>query len=393
MRLPYFVLTILLFVSILSDIYLYFVLRSTFRRKVWAIVHVAFAAIFNIAFLTVLLYPVRTTANDRLPVVMWTIYIYGSIYLPKYLYVVLDVISRVPRLFNHDPWRWLSVVGSVSATLLFVVMWWGALYNRFDLEVKEVDVCDNSLPANFEGYRIALVSDLHLGTFGDDTTFVHKIVERINVLHPDIIVFSGDIVNRNSAELKPFVRTLSALKAKDGVYSVMGNHDYGDYMDWPDETTKACNLQSLKDMQKQMGWHLLNNEYTAIGRGNDSIIVVGVENIGDPPFHVYGDMHKAYSTPGDDKFKILVSHNPSHWDKEIQNIDTVNVALTMSGHTHAMQLSILGFSPIKWRYPHWGGLYADSKGQHLYVNIGAGEVGFPARIGARPEITLITLKR
>lgn len=393
MRLPYFVLTILLFVSILSDIYLYFVLRSTFRRKVWAIVHVAFAAIFNIAFLTVLLYPVRTTANDRLPVVMWTIYIYGSIYLPKYLYVVLDVISRVPRLFNHDPWRWLSVVGSVSATLLFVVMWWGALYNRFDLEVKEVDVCDNSLPANFEGYRIALVSDLHLGTFGDDTTFVHKIVERINALHPDIIVFSGDIVNRNSAELKPFVRTLSALKAKDGVYSVMGNHDYGDYMDWPDETTKACNLQSLKDMQKQMGWHLLNNEYTAIGRGNDSIIVVGVENIGDPPFHVYGDMHKAYSTPGDDKFKILVSHNPSHWDKEIQNIDTVNVALTMSGHTHAMQLSILGFSPIKWRYPHWGGLYADSKGQHLYVNIGAGEVGFPARIGARPEITLITLKR
>lgn len=393
MRLPYFALTVLLIISILSDVYLYFVLRSAFRRKIWAISHVVFAAIFNIAFLTVLLYPVRTTDNDRLPVIMWTIYVYGSVYLSKYLFVLLDVISRVPRLFHRDRWRWLSVVGSVSATVLFVVMWWGALYNRFDLEVKEVDVCDKSLPANFEGYRIALISDLHLGTFGDDTTFVHDIVERINGMYPDMIVFSGDIVNRNSAELKPFVRTLSGLKAGDGVYSVLGNHDYGDYMDWPDETTKVCNLQSLKDMQKQMGWHLLDNEHTAVGRGSDSIIIVGVENIGDPPFHIYGDLRKAYPTPGDDKFKILISHNPSHWDKEIQDVDTVNVALTLSGHTHAMQMSVLGFSPIKWRYPHWGGLYADSKRQHLYVNIGAGEVGFPARIGARPEITLITLKR
>ena len=176
MRLPYFALTVLLIISILSDVYLYFVLRSAFRRKIWAISHVVFAAIFNIAFLTVLLYPVRTTDNDRLPVIMWTIYVYGSVYLSKYLFVLLDVISRVPRLFHRDRWRWLSVVGSVSATVLFVVMWWGALYNRFDLEVKEVDVCDKSLPANFEGYRIALISDLHLGTFGDDTTFVHDIV-------------------------------------------------------------------------------------------------------------------------------------------------------------------------------------------------------------------------
>lgn len=177
---------------------------------------------------------------------------------------------------------------------------------------------------------------------------------------------------------------------------MLGNHDYGDYMDWPDARAKEENLDLLKALQARMGWKMLNNATDTLrSAAGDSVMLIGVENVGDPPFRTYGDLDAAY--PGDlvdPNVKILLSHNPAHWTDDIQDAPDKNIALTLSGHTHAMQIRVLGMSPSRFRYPTWGGLYADSDNAHkLYVNIGLGEVAFPARIGATPEITLITLRR
>ena len=207
-----------------------------------------------------------------------------------------------------------------------------------------------------------------------------------------MVLFTGDIVNRHTSELRPFVSTLSRIKAP--VYSVLGNHDYGDYYHWADATAKEANQQELYTLQREMGWQLLNNESRTLRRGNDSIVVIGVENIGDPPFPVYGDLDAAYPGDLDDpSFKILMSHNPAHWVEDIKDSPDKNIALTLAGHTHAMQVELFGLSPAAFRYDTWAGMYADTDSAHrLYVNIGLGEVGIPARIGATPEITQITLR-
>jgi hypothetical protein len=215
----------------------------------------------------------------------------------------------------------------------------------------------------------------------------------VNALKPDLILFTGDIVNRNTAELKPFVKVLSRLHAKQGVYSILGNHDYGDYEDWSSSKEKAENMQLLKDLQAKMGWTMLNNAHQALTVGSDTIMLIGVENIGDAPFPTYGNLAEAYPNVGDKHFKILMSHNPAHWTSAIKDNENCNIALTLAGHTHAMQIEAFGVSPAYFRYRTWGGMYNDELNHRLYVNIGIGTVGFPARIGATPEITHFTLKR
>ncbi len=270
----------------------------------------------------------------------------------------------------------------------------GALVNRTRCQVKEITLCFDRLPVAFDGYRMVQFSDFHVGTYGSDTTFVSEVVKTINGLNPDVIFFTGDIVNRRTDELPPFTATLSRLSAPDGVISILGNHDYGDYSEWPSAQAKADNLTRMHALQADMGWSLLLNSSEILKRGGDSIAVVGVENWGDPPFSVYGDLGKAYPALGDSVFKILLTHNPAHWVEEVASCDSVEIPLSLSGHTHAMQIEVGGWSPAKYRYPTWGGLYSDSDGSHmLYVNIGVGAVALPMRIGATPEITLITLRR
>ncbi|MDE6118857.1 MAG: metallophosphoesterase, partial [Muribaculaceae bacterium] len=276
----------------------------------------------------------------------------------------------------------------------FLGIWWGALVNRFRIQVREVNIEMTGLPDSFDGYRIAQLSDLHVGTYGNDTTFIHDLVEKVNSLNPNLIVFTGDIVNRTTSELVPFVRPFSRLNAPDGVISILGNHDYGDYYNWPSQNAKEQNLEWLMDLQIEMGWELLTNSSTVIygQSASDSLVIVGVENWGDPPFPTYGDLDQAYSTPGDSVTKILLTHNPAHWISCIAPVDTMRFGLTLSGHTHAMQMEIAGFSPAVWRYRTWGGLYqTDDNERPLYVNIGAGTVGVPMRLGATPEITLFTI--
>lgn len=220
-------------------------------------------------------------------------------------------------------------------------------------------------------------------------------MEEINRQNADMVIFAGDIVNRSTSELYPFIPALKQIKARYGVVSVLGNHDYGDYMKWDSEEAYATNIEELVTLQNDsLGWRLLRDQSFDIYAGPDKqkIAIIGVDNWGEPPFKTYGNLQLAYDNLNDSVFKILVSHNPRHWDLEV--VKKTNIDLTLSGHTHAMQsmLEIGGkkYSLAAKKYPNWAGLTSEN-GKYLYVNIGIGEVGVPMRLGATPELTLITL--
>lgn len=392
MRFPLVIALVLVVVNFLVDLYIYCALHSYSRRPLWRRIHLWSSVALFAAVVLVIVLPKRGGSDASLQTVMWTLFAYLSVYIPKYIFVIFDALSRIPFLWHSKRWAWMSWAGLWVGVAVFIAMWWGALFDRYRIDVNNVTVEIATLPTGLEGLTIAQISDLHVGTFGADTTFVSKLVDRINSLHPDVIVFTGDIVNRRSEELARFMPTLSRLSAPLGVYSILGNHDYGDYSTWPSPEAKEQNMADLKDMQRRMGWTMLNNDSRWLRVNGDSLALIGVENIGDPPFPVYGSLSQAYPAIDDANIKVLLSHNPAHWDTEIADNPNSNIALTLSGHTHAMQIKVLGWSPAVFRYKKWGGMYADNQGQKLYVNIGAGEVGFPARIGAEPEITLFTLK-
>ena len=394
MRIPWIPLLIFLLISLFSDIYIYRCLVTRFKNRLWSRLHLWSSVGLYALLICAISLPRRGGDNSMLLAVMWMIYTFISVYFAKYVFVAIDMISYIPRLFKRKRWHVLSRIAAVSGILVFATMWWGALIDRFNIEIKEVKIHLSELPESFDGYRIVQISDFHTGTYGNDTTFVAKVVDAVNSLDADLVVFTGDIVNSRSSELTPHVGPLSRMHARDGVLSVMGNHDYGDYANWPSEAEKKASVQYLKDLQSSMGWKMLNNSAVKIYRGNDSIAVIGVENIGDSPFPVYGSLPKAYPELADSVFKVLLSHNPAHWNDSISGNHGLNIPLTLSGHTHAMQMEIAGISPAALRYHTWGGLYADPDSTHyLYVNTGIGTVGFPARIGAEPEITVLTLTK
>lgn len=389
MRISIILALSLLVFQFLVDFYLYSVVRRRApRRSPLALAQGIFFLLYS---LTIYLIPARTDANSGgLNVLMWMVFVYLMVYGAKLVFIVFDLLGR---LFRR---KWLSVAGIGAGVLLALTMLWGAFINRKHIQIKEVEIPVDSLPESFNAYRIAQISDLHLGTFGSDTSFVARLVDSINARRPDLIVFTGDLVNQRADEVIPFIAPLSRLNAPDGVFSILGNHDYGDYVVWPTETDKEENLERLMDYQIAMDWELLTNSSEVIHRAaGDSIVIVGVENWGDPPFSRYGDIDTAYPTSGDSATKILLTHNPRHWTDLVATTDTMAYVLTLSGHTHAMQMEILNLSPAQLRYPDcWKGLYPAADGKRfLYVNIGAGTVGFPMRIGATPEITLFTLKR
>lgn len=393
MRLPLLMMFIVLVINLLVDTYLYQVLKRRVkslwpsRLQLWSAI-----ALMVLIVVTICL-PRRNCSNGMLVTIMWCLYTYFAFYIPKYVFIIIDLIAKIPTLFKKHRIKWLSRTGAFISIVIFLILWWAALINRFAIDVKKVDVEIPGLPAAFDGFTIAQISDFHVGTYDADTSYVAKVVDRVNALKPDLIVFTGDIVNSKSSELDPHVSPLSRLKAPYGVISILGNHDYGDYSVWPSPEAKQANRVHLDSLQKVMSWRLLKNETEIVKRGGDSIAVIGVENIGDHPFPIYGSLTKAYSTLNDSVTKILLSHNPAHWVDSISDHTDVNIPLTLSGHTHAMQIELFGVSPAVFRYKTWGGLYTDeSKKHNLYVNIGVGAVGIPARIGATPEITLITLK-
>lgn len=393
MRLPILMMILFLLLNAAVDYYVYRSLKKRYNMSLIGKIHFYASLFILLTVVVVISLPRRSGSDSSLLFVMWSLFSYFSIYLPKYIFIFFDAIASVPLLWKKTRWRWLTVTGIVIGTLSFILMWWGALINRYTIALNEVVVEVDGLPTSFEDYRIAQISDMHLGTYNGDTTFVAELVDALNNLNVDAVMFTGDIVNRNSSELVPFVTTLSNIKAKDGVFSILGNHDYGDYSDWKCKEDKLKDQLQMLDLQKAMGWKLLVNETEYIYRNNDSIAIIGVGNVGDPPFKNYGSLLTAYPKLDDSVTKILLTHNPAHWEKEICDNPSKNIALTLSGHTHAMQMSLCGLSPAVMRYKYWSGLYADkSSRQKLYVNVGIGTVALPMRIGATPEITVITLQ-
>lgn len=401
MRIPLLSIVITIFFTLLTDWYIWADVRYYSRKsrnpRRWPMIYAVSAVICWIYITVVLLLPRR--GESSIIHVMWLLYAYLTIYVPKFIYLIFSLIGRI-RFGKRKKRNGIGTyVGLPVAAIVFGLMWWGALVTRNQTNINRVEITSANLPAGFDGFKIVQFSDAHTGTWGNDTSFVSRMVDSINALNPDLIVFTGDLVNRRSEEAIPFMPALSRLKATHGVISVLGNHDYGDYMNWPSEDAKMNNRQALCMMQKQMGWTLLNNENIRLRQRIDSIVVIGVENWGEPPFHQYGDLKKSYPQLNDSCFKLLLSHNPEHWRLEVTKKS--NIDLTLSGHTHAMQMMVSAgnhkWSPASWRYKQWAGLYEATNpantSMQLYVNIGAGTVGLPFRIGATPEITLLTLRK
>ncbi|WP_323027194.1 metallophosphoesterase [Gelidibacter japonicus] len=297
----------------------------------------------------------------------------------------------------HMPSRrkFISTIAMGVAAIPLASMLYGMYKGKYNYKVIRHTLHFDDLPEAFDGYKITHISDIHSGSFDNRSEVVNGI-NIIKELKSDVIMFTGDMVNNRSSELLPWKELFSELKADDGVFSILGNHDYGDYMDWDSAAEKEQNFEELIQLQKDMGYDLLLNENRFIERNGQRLAIVGVENWGKGYFKRAGDLSKAADGVKPDDFKILLTHDPSHWDEVVIN-DDYHYHLTLSGHTHGMQFGIeipgwFKWSPIKYKYKHWAGVYKEM-GQYINVNRGFGYLGFPGRVGIWPEITVIELKK
>jgi len=291
--------------------------------------------------------------------------------------------------------KFVSQIAIGLAAIPFGALLYGMYRGKYRFRVLKYTLTFDDLPAGFDGYKITQISDIHSGSFDNQEKIAYG-VNLINNQESDVILFTGDMVNNKYSEMLPWKSLFGNLKAKDGIYSILGNHDYGDYVNWNSKEEREANLNSLKKLQKDMGYDLLLNESRYLERNGDRIALVGVENWGVGGFKKAGDLKQATAQINKDDFKILMSHDPSHWEHQVID-DDYHYHLTLSGHTHGMQFGIeipgwIKWSPIKWRYKYWAGIYKE-KGQYINVNRGFGYLGYPGRVGIWPEITVIELKK
>ncbi len=298
---------------------------------------------------------------------------------------------------KHFPSRrkFISQIALGLAAVPFASVLYGMYRGKYNFKVLKYTLNFDDLPDAFDGFRLTQISDVHSGSF-DNIEKVSYAIDLINQQESDVILFTGDMVNNKASEMLPYVDIFKRLNAKHGLYSVLGNHDYGDYVRWNSEADKNQNLEDLKILQKNIGFDLLLNENRFIEKDGQRIAIIGVENWGKGGFKKAGDLKKASSLVDKDDFKILLSHDPSHWDAEVVK-DDYHYHLTLSGHTHGMQFGIeipgwFKWSPVKWRYKQWAGIY-EAMGQYINVNRGFGYLAFPGRVGIWPEITVIELKK
>ncbi|WP_430932298.1 metallophosphoesterase [Saccharicrinis sp. 156] len=339
--------------------------------------------------------------------------IFALIYLPKifflFYYFVILLFSRVIETVKNKRYskeqttirypkisrkKFLSQVGIIFATAPFVSLLFGMHKGRFNFFTRHQRLNFPNLPTAFDGFKIVHISDVHLGSFASNYYKLEGIVDIINNEQADAIFFTGDLVNNFYEETLGWEKVFSRLKAKYGKFSILGNHDYGDYTDWADAKEKEKNFKGIVDAHRKFGFRLLRDQSVALDIDGEEIAVTGVENWGNDPFPRYGDLQKAMKGTENYPFKVLLSHDPDHWDAEVT--DKTDYDLTLAGHTHGMQFGIdwRGFrwSPAKYKFKRWDGLY-QHKNQYMYVNRGLGFLGMPARIGMHPEITVLELAK
>lgn len=318
---------------------------------------------------------------------MWGVFTIFLFVIPLIVYMLYALIAILPfknRFRSITTIIGLFLMGSIASMILY-----GGIVGRKKIVVEKQTLYSARLPIPFDGFRIVQLSDLHLGSLRHNPEYIRAIIDSVNRLNPDVVFFTGDLVNSKASEATPFLPLLSQLKAKYGVYSVMGNHDYAHYHKWQNEQERLNNVDQLMTLEREAGWNLLNNAHHIVYEGKDSIIIAGVENWGEKHFGQQGNLAKALQGISSQSFTLLLSHNPIHWQQEV--LPTTDIDLTLSGHTHAMQFQIGNFSPSSWIYPEWSGIYKNGN-QYLNVNRGTGFVIFPARIGAYPEISFIELR-
>lgn len=406
---------IIALVMFLLDLYVYQALRIVSQNateKTRMVIHIAYWVISALTLATILSFPyVQALQTSRvfrnyifsILVGLFFAKILGSVFFladdlrrgalwlmtkifPDTGVRYMDETSSIPRS-TFLSWVGLGIGGGLFGTLLY------GFSNKYNYQVLKVKLKFNNLPPAFRGLKLVQISDIHSGSFQDKKAVEHG-VNMVLQQKADLILFTGDLVNDRAVEMDDYKDLFSRVQAPMGVYSTLGNHDYGDYVSWPSEAVKTTNLEALKKVHADMGWRLLMNEHVLLEKDGQQIALLGIENWGAKGrFPKYGKMNLAY--PGTEKipFKILMSHDPSHWDAEIKP-HYPDIDLVLAGHTHGMQFGVenpyFKWSPVQWMYKEWAGLYEDGK-QKLYVNRGFGFIGYPGRVGILPEITVIEL--
>ncbi len=372
----------MLLLLVLPDAYIW---RFFTRQQpgVWRTIVLLLPTVATVLFLVLTLCHVRASLFMQ-----WAFVLLICVAVPKLVFTVFDIVGRTLVWNNTAALPWAHRIAVVLAVVTAGAQVYGTAWGWQRLTVKHRTVTIDNLPTAFRGYRIVQISDLHLGTYAGNTRLVASLVDSVNSLQPDLIVFTGDIVNAASAEAEPFVATLSQLRAKDGVFAILGNHDYCMYQPGITADEQRREVRRVVEAERAMGWDVLLNEHRIIRRGNDSLCLAGVENVGKPPFPERGDLSRALQGVPSGTCTVLLSHDPWHWRHGVTGKQPV--ALTLSGHTHALQMQIGNFSPASWFMPEWGGLYKEGK-QQLYVSTGIGG-SVPYRLGAWPAIDVLTLE-
>lgn len=392
---------IILAIVILIDFYIYHAFRVHIeRRQVFKVGYIASTALFFIGLVIVILRFGGGSINANLPaniIIGLAFSVLATKLFATELFLIEDAVRLVKKLvgsYSAYPSRskFIFYANSFITICIFLFFLYGITIGKYHYKVRTIVIQSARIPEAFNNYKIVHISDIHCGTF-DSKTQVMKGIHKINELNADAVVFTGDLVNAISLEAEAYIDVFNKIESKDGIYSILGNHDYAHYSRLSvDEATQ--DVENLKRIHEQMNFKLLLNEGTFLRSGEDSIALLGVENWGLPPFPQYGSLDKASANVQDSTFTILLSHDPSHWDAKIKDY-TKTIDLTLSGHTHGMQFGIylpwLKLSPVWFKYKKWGGLYSEGS-KHLYVNIGFGFIGLPGRVGMRPEITEIILK-
>lgn len=326
------------------------------------------------------------------------------------LFLLLDDAIRLLKLLVHNLFRgpgtepsgnikinrneFLNKLALLAGAIPFTALIYGMVRGAYKYQVKKVTLRLHNLPEAFRGYKLLQISDLHTGSF-NSTKPLHKAVALMNKQNADVVFFTGDLVNNLATEVVPHIAALQQIKAKDGKFSVFGNHDYGDYVTWESREAKTQNLQTLARHHAEIGWRLLINENVTVTKAGQQLAIIGVENwSARMNFPRYGNLAKAYAGTEQVPVKVLLSHDPSHWNAEVTE-QFPDIDLMLAGHTHGMQfgINIPGFkwSPVQYVYKQWAGLYKNGR-QYLYVNTGLGFLGYPGRVGFLPEITLFELQ-
>lgn len=313
--------------------------------------------------------------------------------IPQALY---SFLKRVPEQTQFIPSRRkiISQIALGLASIPFASLLYGMYRGKYNYKVLSYNLEFEDLPDAFDGFKITQISDIHSGSF-DNQTKVQYGVDLVNQQKSDLVLFTGDLVNNRADEIKPWIKIFNKIKAEFGVFSILGNHDYGDYIRWESPAAKRKNMEDLYDAHNEMGWDLLLNESRFIEKDGDRLAIIGVENWGSG-FKKAGDLNKALNKVSEKDFKILMTHDPSHWEAQVIP-HPFKIHLTLSGHTHGMQFGIeipgiIKWSPAKWRYKQWAGVYGENK-QYLNVNRGFGYLAYPGRVGMWPEVSVITLSK